>query len=141
MKIALLGILLPLLSPSASPAFGTESLPAVGGTGWHKVLVCDHGAAVLDNVSAFGRGGPGVAAQLVIHDPRIVSYFQENGAEGEFVDGQWIGKSYLEPTPGGDPELALLSFRAGSVTVKSDGQSLTVTTGGANWTFRNCARQ
>jgi hypothetical protein len=55
---------------------------------WKNVLTCDNGAAEMDNAAGEGRGGAGLAAQVV----------------------------------------------------SSDGQSLTITTGGANWTFRNCAK-
>jgi hypothetical protein len=47
---------------------------------WHTVLVCDGGAAVVDNRDAFenhGLGGysPDIEAQVVIRDPQIVRYF------------------------------------------------------------------
>jgi hypothetical protein len=56
------------------------------------------------------------------------------------MDGQWMGKSYFEPAQGRRGRDALLSFTSQDLVVTSDGRSLTVTTGGANWTFRNCSQ-
>ncbi|MGZ3771595.1 MAG: hypothetical protein ACXVCP_18815 [Bdellovibrio sp.] len=113
---------------------------ALADNNWHMVLSCDGGAAVLDNITVYGRGGAGLGAQLVIRNPQIVYYFLQSHAGGEFVDGQWIGQSYFEPFQGGQPNEVLLNFSSESAVVQSNGQTLTVTTGGANWTFRNCTR-
>jgi hypothetical protein len=89
-------------------------------TPWHTVLICDGGAAVVDNRDAFenhGLGGytPDVEAQVIIRSPQIVQYFISalnmqpgnstkpftevplsyyNSSGGAWVNqGQWISNS------------------------------------------------
>jgi len=123
------------LSLLGGPAFADQFADG----NWHSILVCDGGAAVVDNESAIGRGGAGAGAQIVVRDPNIIRYFNESGAvQSAYGATEWIGFSFLTmQNPG-----TLLSFQLNTGgSVRFDGSGLQLNLNGANWYFRSCIRQ
>jgi hypothetical protein len=141
---------LPALRASAQPEGFSDG-------NWHSVLVCDGGAAVVDNALVFGRGGEGGKAQIVVRDQNIIRYFNQAGAvKSSYGATEWIGQSY--PTmqaagtifsfqiPDQDWEVndqgGQMGGRAlGGGSVSFDGNGLYLDLGSANWYFRSCVRQ